>query len=201
MWEGLVSWGNTSFAEAVTHYCFGHHFLMYLDYGVMRVWMYQMPEWHQGLETKLLQVILLFVLSCLPFTQCENMLLGINRPTNRAGETNEWASEMLSSFDVNYEERHYTKLTRFLFFCQLKLTASQHTFWGSWTIMATTHCMSAVHLFKWIFRSRLFLKNKNMLRKNRRNYFETWKYKLSCNIRGVVIRINANLCFYLYKCY
>lgn len=92
-------------------------------------------------------------------------------------------------------------LPDFFFFCQLKLTASQHTFWGSWTIMATTHCMSAVHLFKWIFRSRLFLKNKNMLRKNRRNYFETWKYKLSCNIRGVVIRINANLCFYLYKCY
>lgn len=123
MWEGLVSLRNTSFVEAVPHYCFGDHFLMSLGCGVLREWMYQMPEWHQFLETKLLQVILLFFLSCSPFTLCENMLLGINRPTNRAGETNKWASGMLYSFDVNYEERHYTKLIRFLiiFFAYLSL--------------------------------------------------------------------------------
>lgn len=32
------------------------------------------------------------------------------------------------------------------FFCLLKLTASQHTLWGSWTIMATTACLQYICL-------------------------------------------------------
>lgn len=92
-------------------------------------------------------------------------------------------------------------LSDFWFFFLLIYAYSKSAYFMRFLNHHGYNCMSAVHLFKWMFTSRVFLKNKNVLCKNRRNYFETWKYKLSCNIWGFVIRINAYLHIYLCKWY